>query len=94
MVQSSNHVITGVHDFHGRLGIDSGGESSEARRWVEAATEVRNKALETGAKGVGAAKSIGSGTLDRAGAVKGRLAGEIAGRARRRRADEERDENG
>ncbi|MET7298819.1 hypothetical protein [Embleya sp. NPDC005575] len=93
VVESSNHVITGVHDFHGRLGIESGPQSSEARRWVEAATEVRDKARETGAKGVGAAKSLGSGTLDRAGAVKGRLSGEIAVRARRRReAEEERDE--
>ncbi|MYS81873.1 hypothetical protein [Embleya scabrispora] len=92
VVRSSNHVVTGVHDFHGRLGIESGRQSSEARRWVEAATEVRDKALDTGARGVGAAKSIGSETLDRAGAVKGRLAGEIAGRARRRRGDEERDE--
>jgi len=95
VVQSSNHVIAGVHDFHGRLGIESGRQASEARRWAQAATEVRNKALETGAKGVGAAKFLGSETADRAGAVKGRLAGEIAGRARRRRAgDEQRDENG
>jgi hypothetical protein len=95
VVQSSNHVATCVHDLHGRLGIESGRRSSEARRWVDAVVEVRDKALETGAKGVDAARSLGSETLDRAGSVKGRLASEIAERARRRRGDGEgRDEEG
>ncbi|MFD7461024.1 MULTISPECIES: hypothetical protein [unclassified Streptomyces] len=95
VVQSSNHVATCVHDLHGRLGIESGRRSSEARRWVDAVAEVRDKALETGAKGVDAARSLGNETLDRASSVKGRLAGEIAERARRRRGDREgRDEEG
>ena len=89
VVQSSNHVATCVHDLHGRLGIESGRRSSEARRWVDAVVEVRDKALETGAKGVDAARSLGSETLDRASSVKGRLASEIAERARRRRGDGE-----
>jgi hypothetical protein len=50
VVQSSNHVATGVHDFRRRLGIDSDHQSSEARRWVHAAAEVRDRALEKGAK--------------------------------------------
>lgn len=95
VVQSSNHVVTGVHDFHGRLGIESGRRSSEARRWTAAAAEVRDKALETGAKGVGAARSLGNETLDRASSVKGKLSSGIAERARRRgRDEEERDEEG
>ncbi|MFD0507480.1 hypothetical protein ACFQ0G_41450 [Streptomyces chiangmaiensis] len=85
VVQSSNHVATGVHDFHERLGIESGRRPSEARRWVHAAAEVRDRALETGAKGVDAARSLGSETLDRANSVKGKLSSEIAERARRRR---------
>ncbi|MFD3718878.1 hypothetical protein [Streptomyces sp. NPDC058674] len=88
VVQSGNHVATGVHDFHERLGIESGRRSSEARRWVEAATEVRDKALETGAKGVDAARNLGSETLDRASSVKGRLSSGIAERARRRRGND------
>lgn len=88
VVQSSNHVAIGVHDFHERLGIETGRRSPEARRWAEAAAEVKDRALETGAKGVGAARSRGKVTLDRAGSVKGRIAGEIAERVRRRRADE------
>ncbi|MET9508566.1 hypothetical protein ABZX62_08810 [Streptomyces flavidovirens] len=88
VVQSSNHVATGVHDFHGRLGIESGRQSSETRRWVDAAAEARDKALETGAKGVDAARSLGNETLDRASSVKGKLSNGIAERARRRRGDE------
>ncbi|WP_432013499.1 hypothetical protein [Streptomyces cucumeris] len=95
VVQLSNHVVTGVHDFHGRLGIESGRRPSETRRWAAAAAEVRDKALETGAKGVGAAISLGNETLDRAGSVKGKLSSGIAERARRRRGvEEERDEEG
>ncbi|MDT3443588.1 hypothetical protein [Pseudofrankia sp. BMG5.37] len=95
VVQSSNHVATSVYDFHGRLGIESGRQSSEARRWVDAAAEARDKALETGAKGVDAARSLGNETLDRASSVKGKLSSGIAERARRRRGDEEeRDEEG
>ena len=95
VVQSSNHVVTGVHAFHARLGIESGRQSSEARRWVDAAAEVRDKALETGAKGVSVARSLGNETLNQAGSVKGKLSNEIAERARRLRKDEkERDEEG
>ncbi|MCX5305505.1 hypothetical protein OG304_18935 [Streptomyces sp. NBC_00160] len=89
IVQSSNHVATVVHDFHERLGIESGRRSSDARRWVHAAVEARDKALETGAKGVGAARSLGNETLDRAGSMKGKVSSGIAELARRRRGDEE-----
>ncbi|MFJ3104042.1 hypothetical protein [Streptomyces sp. NPDC086835] len=95
VVQSSNHVATGVHDFHLRLGIESGRQSSEAKRWVDAATEARDRALETGTRGVDAARSLGNETLDRAGSVKGKLSSGIAERVRRRRGDqEERDMEG
>ncbi|MDG9723533.1 hypothetical protein [Streptomyces sp. DH41] len=89
LVQSSNHVATGVHVFHTRLGIEPGGQSSEARRWVEAAAEARDKALETGAKGVNTARSLRNETLDRASSVKGKISSGIAERARRRRGEEE-----
>ncbi|MFM9613495.1 hypothetical protein [Streptomyces niveiscabiei] len=97
VVQLSNRVVTGVHDFHGRLGIESGRRPSETRRWVVAVAEVRDKALETGAKGVDAARSLGRETLDRAGSVKGKLSSGIVERARRRREDRsegKRDEEG
>ena len=89
VVQASDHVATGVHDFHERLGIESAERSSETRRWTEAAVEARDKALETGAKGVGVAKIRGSETLNLANSVRGKLSGEIAERARRLRGEEE-----
>jgi rRNA processing protein Krr1/Pno1 len=89
VVQSSNHVATGVHDFHRRLGIESGHQSSEARRWVHAAAEARDMTLETGAKGVDAAISLGNETLDWASSVTGKLSSGIAERARRLLGDEE-----
>ncbi|WP_395107209.1 hypothetical protein [Actinomadura sp. SCN-SB] len=88
VVQASNHVTSGVHDFHELLGIESAERSSEARRWADAAVEVRDKALETGAKGVDAARSRGSETLTRANTVRVKLSDEIAERARRLRGDE------
>ena len=88
VVESSNHVATGVHDFHARLGIESGRQSSQARRWADAATQARDKALEKGAKGVDAARSLGNETLERAGSVKGKLSSTITERALRRRGDE------
>jgi rRNA processing protein Krr1/Pno1 len=83
LVRSSNHVVAGVHDFHGPLGIESGRQSSEARRWVDAAAEARDMALETGAKGVDAAISFGNETLDLAGSVADKLSSDLAERARR-----------
>lgn len=95
VVRSSNQVVAGVRVFHGRLGIESGRQAAETRRWVAAAAEARDKALETGAKGVVAAKSLGNETLDRASSVTGKLSSGIAERARRLRAgEEERDAEG
>jgi hypothetical protein len=95
VVDSSNHVATGVVVFHERLGIERGRQSLEAKRWTDAATEVRDKVLETGAEGVDAATRLGNETLDRARSVTDKLAIRLAERALRRRGDdEERDENG
>lgn len=90
VVQSSNHVEVSVVAFHGRLGIERGRQSLEARRWADAATEARGKVLEMGAERVDAARRLGSDSLDRARSSTGKLSSEIAERARRlRRADEE-----
>lgn len=89
VVRSSNHVVASVYDFHGRLGLESGRQSSQARRWMEAATEARDKVLETGAKGVDAARDLGNEALDRAGTVKDKLSSGIAERVRRRRGSNE-----
>jgi hypothetical protein len=90
------HVASVVADFHGRLGIESGRQSLEAKRWVDAASEVRDKVLETGAERVDVSRRLGNEALDRARSVQGRLSSGIAERALRRRGgeDEERDEQG
>jgi hypothetical protein len=95
VVHSSNHVATAVVEFHGRLGIERGRQSLEARRWVDAAAEAKDKALETGAEGVDAARRLGNETLDRARSVTDKLSSGVAERALRwRGGDEERKEEG
>ncbi len=73
VVQSRNHIAIAVVDFHGRLGIERGRQSLEARRWSEAATEVKDRALETGADGVDAARRLGDETLGRGKSATGKL---------------------
>ena len=88
VVNSSNHVALAVGDFHGRLGIERGRQSLEARRWTDAATEVRSKVLQTGADSVGAARRLGNDTFDRARSARGQLSRRIAERPLRRREDD------
>jgi hypothetical protein len=89
VVHSSNHVATAVVEFHGRFGIERGRKSLEARRWGDAAADVKDKALETGAEGVDAARRLGNETLDRARSVTDKLSSGIAERALRGRGDDE-----
>jgi hypothetical protein len=56
-----------------------------ARRWADAATEVRDKVLETGAEGVDVARRLGSETFDRTKSVTGKLSGGLSERALRLR---------
>jgi hypothetical protein len=90
VVRSSNHVAIAVVDFHGRLGIEDGRQSLAARRWTDAATEVRDKALETGVDGVDAARRLGNETLDRAKSATDKVSSRITDRVLRRRKDEKR----
>ena len=94
VVRSRDRVATGVHDFHERLGIESSRQSSDARRWLDAAAEVKDKALETGAEGVGTARRLGSEALDRAGFVTDGLHSRIGKRVLRRRGDGQAAEEG
>lgn len=83
VVHASNHVEGNVVEFQGRLGIERGRQTLEARRWGEAAAEVRDLVLVKGAEGVDAARRFRNGTLDRARTATGRLSNGIAERARR-----------
>ena len=95
VVKSSNHVAAGVHEFHELLGIESGRESSEARRWREAAAERWDSARATGASSVDTVKNFGGETRDQARSMKDKLSKRIAERKlRRSEDDEEHDEQG
>ncbi|MFF9346447.1 hypothetical protein [Streptomyces sp. NPDC014734] len=88
VVHANNHVEITVVDFHGRLGIERGRQTLEARRWGDAAAEVRDKVFERGAERVGAARRLGNETLGRARSATGKLSNGIAERALRRRGDD------
>lgn len=85
VVRSSNHVAGAVIDFQSTLGIEPSRQSLEARRWLQAAADVRDRAIETGASGLGAARQAGTDTIGRARSTTGRLSGEAFQRARRLR---------
>jgi hypothetical protein len=84
VVRSSNLVTVEVHEFHELLGIESGHESSETRRWSEAAAERWDMAREAGEQGIEGVKRFGSEARGQAGSVKGRLSDRIAKRKLRR----------
>lgn len=88
VVTAGNYVSDAVIEFYGRLGIEAAREAVQARRWSEAATEVRDRVLEAGAGGVGAARDKGAETLDRARSARSRLSAGLSERVQRRRADD------
>lgn len=87
VVQSSNRVSSTIIEFQGRLGIEGDRQSLQARRWADAAKELRDKALETGADQVDAARRLGNETVDRAKSVTGKLSSRIPERVLRLRGD-------
>jgi hypothetical protein len=89
VVESSNTVTTEVHQFHELLGIASGGESSDAKRWREAAAERLDQARSAGGQGVDGLKRLGAEAREQAGSMKGKLSDKLAGRKRARRGDDE-----
>ena len=89
VVRSSNNVAAGVHEFHELLGIESGRESSEARRWSEAAAERWDSARGTGASAVHTVKDFGGETRDQARSMKDKLSARIAERKLRQSEDAE-----
>ncbi|MBQ1075422.1 hypothetical protein KBX06_19950 [Micromonospora sp. C31] len=91
-VQSRNHVATVVVDFHGRLGIARDRQSLDARRWLDAAVEVRDKVVVTGTEGVDAARHLGMETFGRTRSVMGKLSSGIAERTLRQRGNDEKAE--
>lgn len=69
VVHSGNEVGVNVTEFNGRIGIDTTREAINAKRWVAAVGEARDKAVETGAEGVDAVRVFGVKTFERAKAA-------------------------
>lgn len=88
VVESRNYVAIEVGDFHEVMGIDPGVESSEARRWRDAATDKLDQARDAGTQGVEGAKRLGGEARHRASSVRGRVS---AGLAERRQSEESQD---
>jgi hypothetical protein len=65
VVHSTNQVATAVVEFSGRLGIASDRQSWNARRWLDAAVEVRDKVVETGAEARDKVLDAGSEVKDK-----------------------------
>ena len=85
VVDARNGVASDVYEFRGLLGIESGGDPSEARRWREAANERWEAARATGAKGFDGAKRFGNETGGKARSAKAKLSNKIDERKQRRR---------
>lgn len=83
IVQSSNHVGADITRFQDGLGIETTHDAQEAKRWLSAVAEVRDRALDAGGEGVDAARHLGDEALDRAKALSVKLTGGLADRARR-----------
>jgi hypothetical protein len=68
-VKSSNQVTTGILDFRVRLGIESGHQANDVKRWGQAAAEVRDKVLAAASDGATAAERFGTEAFGRAAEV-------------------------
>jgi hypothetical protein len=83
VIKAGNQVFAGVHELRELLGIESGAESSEARRWGDAASESWGQVREQSSDGLDKAKELGSSAADKALSVKASLSGKFANRKNR-----------
>ena len=94
VIRAGNQVFAGVHELRELLGIESGAESSEARRWGDAASESWGQVREQSSDGLDKAKELGSATSQKAMSVKASLSGKFANRKNRKGdGDSEQDED-
>lgn len=80
VVRASNQVAAQVTVFHRALGIEGEDASIDTRRWLHAAGDLRDTALDKGAQGVDLGKRIGASARERARTLTNRMAHEIAER--------------
>ncbi|GAA4264444.1 hypothetical protein [Frondihabitans peucedani] len=82
VVQTSNRVATGIGDFHEVLGIEADRESLSAKRWRDAAGDLKDDAIENGADGIELVGRFGGSVLKRARTITADMADQVAERAR------------
>ena len=100
VVDSGNQAASGVLEIRSVLGLASEREALAARRWREAASDTKDRALDASVAGLGAAKDFSGDALEatkgfssdalaRAKSATGTLSGGVAERARKlRRGDD------
>lgn len=81
-----NRVSATIADFHELLGLELSRQEMEAKKWSQAVSEIKDRALESGVEGVGVAKQVGDETVDRILDVGSAFAGGLASRLERARA--------
>lgn len=89
---NSRAVVTGINEagadivrFHAVVGVAGDRQALEAKRWLDAVGETRDKVLATGAEGMETALRVGSETIDRARTGAGKIAGDLSERLLRKR---------
>jgi len=83
VVDSGKHVSVAVGDFHERLGIEDSGASVERRRWIDAASDVKDRVVQTSVDGAGAARNLSAEAVDRAATATAKVSSGLAERAAR-----------
>ncbi|MDQ0613482.1 hypothetical protein QF046_001123 [Microbacterium sp. W4I4] len=87
VVHGSNLITGDVTDFHTRLSIEHVHDAIEARRWIEAADDVREDVVEAGANTAEAVGRFAGETLDNARVGTGRLLSSLSERLLRKDAE-------
>jgi hypothetical protein len=83
VIKAGNQIFADVHELRELLGIESGAEETETKRWGEAASETWTQVSETSSEGLEKAKDLSSLAGQKALSVKGSLAGKFANRKNR-----------
>jgi hypothetical protein len=94
VIKAGNQIFANVHELRELLGIESGAEEAEARRWGDAASETWTQVSDAGSEGLEKAKDLSSSVGQKALSVKGSLAGKFANRkGRKGEGDSEHDQD-
>jgi hypothetical protein len=92
VVDSTNQVSSDIVQFNGYLGIHHDREIVDAKRWRDAATDARDKAIDAGAVGVDVAGRVGGEAVAHARSISAKVARAVAERGPRRHSPDEEDD--